>query len=89
MADELALDLEELRQLQNLAKRPRVLSLISSEIRNLEKVRCFLMFGLLFIYFFFLILDYVSGAKTDGVVEMFPMKIRLTDLFRLKGHFLE
>ncbi|KAJ9135865.1 hypothetical protein P3X46_032993 [Hevea brasiliensis] len=38
MGDELALDLEELRQLQSLAKRPRVLSLISSEIRNLEKL---------------------------------------------------
>ncbi|XVE88381.1 hypothetical protein DITRI_Ditri19aG0065400 [Diplodiscus trichospermus] len=37
MAEELALDLEELRQLQSIAKRPRVLSLISSEIRNLEK----------------------------------------------------
>lgn len=32
------LDLEELRQLQNIAKRPRVLNLISSEICNLEKV---------------------------------------------------
>ncbi|CAN1302250.1 Calcyclin-binding protein [Linum perenne] len=38
MANDLALDLEELRQLQDLAKRPRVLSLISSEIRNLEQV---------------------------------------------------
>ncbi|KAF2316707.1 hypothetical protein GH714_042048 [Hevea brasiliensis] len=38
MADELALDLEELRQLQKLAKRPRVLSLISSEIYNWEKI---------------------------------------------------
>ncbi|KAJ4831637.1 hypothetical protein Tsubulata_024418 [Turnera subulata] len=38
MAEEIALDLEELRQLQSLAKRPRVVSLISSEIRNLEKL---------------------------------------------------
>ncbi|XP_030470764.1 uncharacterized protein LOC115688941 isoform X2 [Syzygium oleosum] len=38
MADECALDLEELRQLQSIAKRPRVVSLISSEIRNLEKL---------------------------------------------------
>ncbi|OWM63878.1 calcyclin-binding protein-like [Punica granatum] len=38
MADELALDLEELRQLHSIAKRPRVLSLISSEIGNLEKL---------------------------------------------------
>ncbi|OAY29149.1 calcyclin-binding protein [Manihot esculenta] len=38
MADELALDLDELRQLQKLAKRPRVLSLISSEIKNWEKL---------------------------------------------------
>ncbi|KAL7211442.1 hypothetical protein ACSBR2_014331 [Camellia fascicularis] len=38
MADDLVLDLEELRQLQSIAKRPRVVSLISSEIRNLEKL---------------------------------------------------
>ncbi|XP_042477443.1 calcyclin-binding protein-like [Macadamia integrifolia] len=37
MADEVALDLEELRQLQSIAKRPRILSLLSSEIGNLEK----------------------------------------------------
>ncbi|KAM0054748.1 putative Siah interacting protein [Helianthus debilis subsp. tardiflorus] len=37
MEDDLSLDLEELRHLQTIAKRPRVLSLISSEIRNLEK----------------------------------------------------
>ncbi|KAB1221312.1 Calcyclin-binding protein [Morella rubra] len=38
MADELALDLDELRHLQSIAKRPRVVSLISSEIRTLEKL---------------------------------------------------
>lgn len=38
MADEFTLDLEELRNLQTIAKRPRVVSLISSEIRNLEKL---------------------------------------------------
>ncbi|KAI3741564.1 hypothetical protein L1987_59238 [Smallanthus sonchifolius] len=37
MADDLSLDLEELRHLQTIAKRPRVVSLISSEIRNIEK----------------------------------------------------
>ncbi|XP_043701700.1 calcyclin-binding protein-like [Telopea speciosissima] len=37
MADEVALDLEELRHLQSIVKRPRILSLLSSEIRNLEK----------------------------------------------------
>uniref|UniRef100_A0A7N2MQ74 Uncharacterized protein n=1 Tax=Quercus lobata TaxID=97700 RepID=A0A7N2MQ74_QUELO len=37
MADEVALDLEELRHLQSIAKRPRVLSLISSQIDNLDK----------------------------------------------------
>ncbi|KAH0643742.1 hypothetical protein KY290_033512 [Solanum tuberosum] len=37
-ANDLALDLEELQQLHSIAKRPRVLSLISSEIRNLEKL---------------------------------------------------
>ncbi|CAH8253933.1 unnamed protein product [Arabidopsis lyrata] len=39
MAEEVALDLDELRQLQNIAKRPRVLNLINSEISNLEKLR--------------------------------------------------
>lgn len=38
MADEISLDLEELRHLQSIAKRPRVVGLISSEIRNLEKL---------------------------------------------------
>ncbi|GMH01481.1 hypothetical protein Nepgr_003320 [Nepenthes gracilis] len=38
MADEVSLDLEELRHLHSVAKRPRVVSLISSEISNLEKV---------------------------------------------------
>ncbi|KMS95897.1 hypothetical protein BVRB_004070 [Beta vulgaris subsp. vulgaris] len=38
MADDFSLDLEELRHLHTIAKRPRVVSLISSEIRNLEKL---------------------------------------------------
>ncbi|KAK9707036.1 hypothetical protein RND81_07G168800 [Saponaria officinalis] len=38
MADELSLDLDELRHLHTIAKRPRIVSLISSEIRNLEKL---------------------------------------------------
>ncbi|KAF8413575.1 hypothetical protein HHK36_001566 [Tetracentron sinense] len=38
MADEVSLDLEELRHLQSVAKRPRIVSLITSEIRNLEKL---------------------------------------------------
>lgn len=33
----MALDVEELRHLQSIAKRPRVMDLISSEIRTLEK----------------------------------------------------
>ncbi|CAA0832323.1 SGS domain-containing protein [Striga hermonthica] len=37
-SEDLALDLEELKRLQSIAKRPRVASLISSEIRNLEKL---------------------------------------------------
>ncbi|KAG6382992.1 hypothetical protein SASPL_157272 [Salvia splendens] len=37
ICDDLALDIEELKQLQSIAKRPRVVSLISSEILNLEK----------------------------------------------------
>ncbi|CAK7350205.1 unnamed protein product [Dovyalis caffra] len=37
MAEELTLDLQELRQFQSIAKRPRVSSLISSEISKLEK----------------------------------------------------
>ncbi|KAI3987490.1 hypothetical protein MKX01_017188 [Papaver californicum] len=36
MAEELTLDLEELHHLQSIAKRPRILSLISFEIRNLQ-----------------------------------------------------
>ncbi|KAL6614493.1 hypothetical protein ACP70R_036763 [Stipagrostis hirtigluma subsp. patula] len=35
-ADELRLDLEELRRLEGLAKRPRVQSLLSNEIRNVD-----------------------------------------------------
>ncbi|KAF5475130.1 hypothetical protein F2P56_006971 [Juglans regia] len=38
MADEIARDLEELHHLQTIAKRPRIVSLISSEIRNLQKL---------------------------------------------------
>ncbi|KAJ1393405.1 Siah interacting protein, N-terminal [Sesbania bispinosa] len=38
MAEDLALDLEELRHLQSIAKRPRTLSILSSEICNLEKL---------------------------------------------------
>ncbi|GAA0148483.1 hypothetical protein LIER_07912 [Lithospermum erythrorhizon] len=39
MAEEsYALDLEELKHLQTISKRPRVLTLISNEIRNLEKL---------------------------------------------------
>ena len=48
MADErqLRLDLEELKHLETIAKRPRVLSLLSSEIRNLdEKVAISLCIG--------------------------------------------
>ncbi|KAI7743919.1 hypothetical protein M8C21_032030 [Ambrosia artemisiifolia] len=37
MADDLSLDLEELHHLQTIAKRPRVLSLISSHILTLQK----------------------------------------------------
>lgn len=38
MAEDLALDLEELRQLRSIAKRPRIVSLINSEIHTLEKL---------------------------------------------------
>ncbi|MED6156959.1 hypothetical protein PIB30_019081 [Stylosanthes scabra] len=38
MAEELSLDLQELRHLHGIAKRPRTLSLLSNEIRNLEKL---------------------------------------------------
>ncbi|KAL8468493.1 hypothetical protein ACS0TY_031633 [Phlomoides rotata] len=37
-SDDFALDIEELKQLQSIAKRPRVVSLISSEIGKLEKL---------------------------------------------------
>ncbi|XP_020273233.1 calcyclin-binding protein-like [Asparagus officinalis] len=36
MAEELRLDLEELKHLETIAKRPRVLSILSSEIRNVD-----------------------------------------------------
>lgn len=36
MADDLRLDLEELKHLETIAKRPRVLSVLSSEIQNLD-----------------------------------------------------
>ncbi|CAH9086408.1 unnamed protein product [Cuscuta epithymum] len=36
-AKELALELDELKPLHRIATRPRVLSLIASEIRNIEK----------------------------------------------------
>lgn len=38
MANEFELDLEELRHLLNIAKRPRVVCLLNSEITNLEKL---------------------------------------------------
>ncbi|XP_057950295.1 uncharacterized protein LOC131145184 [Malania oleifera] len=38
MAEDIALDLEELRHLQSIAKRPRTVSLITSEICKLEKL---------------------------------------------------
>ncbi|KAG9448044.1 hypothetical protein H6P81_014172 [Aristolochia fimbriata] len=38
MAEDYALDLEELRSLQSVAKRPRILSMISNEIQRLEKL---------------------------------------------------
>lgn len=37
-SEELALDLDELNHLQSIAKRPRIVSLLSNEIRNLEKL---------------------------------------------------
>lgn len=58
MAEEVALDLEELRHIQSIAKRPRILNLISSEISNLEKVSFLksylsIWFYLLFEFVFF------------------------------------
>ncbi|KGN65540.1 calcyclin-binding protein [Cucumis sativus] len=38
MAEDLSLDLEELRLLHTIAKRPRVISLITSQIRTLEQL---------------------------------------------------
>jgi hypothetical protein len=44
-ADELRLDLEELRRLEGLATRPRVLSLLANEIRTVDaKVPSFSLF---------------------------------------------
>lgn len=53
MAEDLALDLEELRHLQSIAKRPRTISLLSSEINNLQKVFIFFFFSILGFRFFF------------------------------------
>eukprot|EP01018_Ginkgo_biloba_P013649 Gb_30699 [translate_table: standard] len=39
MANDLDADIEELRQLQSVAKRPRILSLLSGEIQKLEKAQ--------------------------------------------------
>lgn len=39
-ADELREDLEELRRLEGLAKRPRVQSLLANEIRNVDAKVC-------------------------------------------------
>lgn len=59
MAEDLALDLEELRQLRSIAKRPRIVSLIDSEIHTLEKVGFpfwnffeFICFSFIFFSFF-------------------------------------
>ncbi|XP_068658588.1 uncharacterized protein [Aristolochia californica] len=38
MAEDFSLDLEELRNLQSIASRPRIISLISNEIQRLEKL---------------------------------------------------
>jgi calcyclin binding protein len=44
-AEELRLDLEELRRLEGLATRPRVLSLLANEIRTVDaKVPSFSLF---------------------------------------------
>ena len=54
-AEELRLELDELRQLEGLAKRPRVQSLLANEIRNVEaKVASSPFFSFLFfcIHFF-------------------------------------
>ena len=53
-AEELRLELDELRQLEGLAKRPRVQSLLANEIRNVEaKVASSPSFSFLFFSFFF------------------------------------
>lgn len=67
MAEELALDLDELRRFQSLAKRPKVLSILSSEIQKLEKVYVCLLHIInwlfAFLYYFFM-LDYVVEAES-------------------------
>jgi hypothetical protein len=50
-AEELRLELDELRQLEGLAKRPRVQSLLANEIRNVEaKVASCPSFSFLFFF---------------------------------------
>ena len=50
MAEDLSLDLEELRLLHTIAKRPRVISLITSQIRTLEQVPIYSLFFSLYLF---------------------------------------
>lgn len=66
-SDDLALDIEELKQLHSIAKRPRVVSLISSEIRNLEKVSslCYALSSILNVSFLFFIFYSIFIIRND------------------------
>lgn len=63
-ADELRLDLEELRRLEGLAKRPRVLSALANEIRAVDaKVVSFPFF---FLFFFTLAIFFADSFRGLG-----------------------
>lgn len=63
------LDLEELRQLRSIAKRPRIVSLINSEIHTLEKVGFpfLIFFAFLFFLSFFLALSFPPPPPKKNV----------------------
>lgn len=64
------LDLEELRQLRSIAKRPRIVSLIDSEIHTLEKVGFpFLnLFAFLFFSFFLSLFSPPTQKKSKWIL---------------------
>jgi hypothetical protein len=70
-AEELRLELDELRQLEGLAKRPRVQSLLANEIRNVEaKVASFPFFVSLFIFSPFRSPRRSHSVDSDSILDL-------------------